>query len=176
MEHSNQRLILMSRNAVMEYGGILEQLFAQCHCTERFSVCSFEDFNEHLHVGTPYLAVLNSRQDCLEAGVLPTQTAVCVMDYDLAQQTDVGNAEHTRILTYSAYNDCADFTARNVHCMAEFGCAFEIVGVGVIGRIKLRTADAQDVQTALLGASVCLACGVPFAEVLASLNLLAVEV
>lgn len=48
------------------------------------------------------------------------------------------------------------------HCIQEFGCAFEIVGVGVIGRIKLRTAEPDDVKTALMGASVCLACGIPF--------------
>ncbi|MFQ9439701.1 MAG: hypothetical protein ACLR13_00240 [Acutalibacteraceae bacterium] len=46
----------------------------------------------------------------------------------------------------------------------------------MIGRIKLRTAEPDDVKTALMGASVCLACGIPFADVLTSLNMLAVGV
>ena len=161
MERNNTKLIVVSQHAMMTWGPILEQLFEQCHCSDRFSVCGFEEFLLHSEYGTPYIL---------------HNFSVCVMNYDLPVKLDTKKLDKCKVLTYSTSSDNADFTARNAHCIQEFGCAFEIVGVGVIGRIKLRTAEPDDVKTALMGASVCLACGIPFADVLTSLNMLAVGV
>ncbi len=77
------------------------------------------------------------------------------MNYDLPVKLDTKKLDKCRVLTYSTSSDNADFTARNAHCIQEFGCAFEIVGVGVIGRIKLRTAEPDDVKNSFNGC-VCL--------------------
>ena len=44
MERNNTKLIVVSQHAMMTWGPILEQLFEQCHCSDRFSVCGFEEF------------------------------------------------------------------------------------------------------------------------------------
>lgn len=176
MELSNTKLIVMSQNANLTWGPILEQLFEQCHCGDRFSVCDFDEYKAHYEYGAPYIVVLDSEDDCMQAANILCDFSVCVMNYDLPVKLDTKELDKCRVLTYSTSSDNADFTARNAHCIQEFGCAFEIVGVGVIGRIKLRTAEPDDVKTALLGASVCLACGIPFADVLTALNMLAVGV
>ena len=176
MERNNTKLIVVSQHAMMSWGPIFFQFFEQCHCSDRFSVCGFEEFLLHREYGNPYIIVLDSEDDCLQAANILHNFSVCVMNYDLPVKLDTKKLDKCRVLTYSTSSDNADFTARNAHCIQEFGCAFEIVGVGVIGRIKLRTAEPDDVKTALMGASVCLACGIPFADVLTSLNMLAVGV
>ena len=176
MERSNTKLIVMSQHTTLTWGPILEQLLEQCHCSERFSVCGFEEYLSHSECGVPYAVVLDSEDDCRQAANILHHFSVCVMNYDLPVKLDVKQLDRCRVLTYSTTSDSADFTARNAHCIQEFGCAFEIVGVGVIGRIKLRTAEPDDVKTALMSASMCIACGIPFADVLTSLNMLAVGV
>lgn len=176
MEINRTKLIVMSQHANLMWGAILEQLFEQCHCSERFCVCDIDEFKTHCEYGVPYMIVLDSEEDCKGAVDILQYFSVCVINYNLSLKIDTKLLDKCRILTYSTSSDSADFTARNAHCIQEFGCAFEIVGVGVIGRIKLRTAEPEDVKTALLGASVCLACGIPFADVLAALNMLAVGV
>ena len=58
MERNNTKLIVMSQYAMMTWGPILEQLFEQCHCSDRFSVCGFKEFLLHSEYGTPYIIVL----------------------------------------------------------------------------------------------------------------------
>lgn len=176
MEQNNTKLIVMSQSATLTWGPILEQLFEQCHCGDKFFICGFEEYKTHCQYGNPYIIVLDSEDDCMKAVPILHDFSVCVMNYDLPVTLDTKVLDKCRVLTYSTSSDHADFTARNAHCIQEFGCAFEIVGVGVIGRIKLRTAESDDVKTALMGASVCLACGIPFADVLTALNMLAVGV
>ncbi len=53
MERNNTKLIVMSQYAMMTWGPILEQLFEQCHCSDRFSVCGFKEFLLHSEYGTP---------------------------------------------------------------------------------------------------------------------------
>lgn len=176
MEINRTKLIAMSQHANVVWGSILERLFEQCHCGDRFSICGFDELKTYCGYGDPHIIVLDSEEDYIQAVDIFNDFSVCVMNYDLSVNIGLKTLGQCRILTYSTTSDCADFTARNAHCVQDFGCVFEIVGVGVIGRIKLRTAEPDDVKTALLGASVCLACGIPFADVLAALNMLAVGV
>mgnify|MGYP007063263628 CR=1 FL=1 len=57
MERNNTKLIVVSQHAMMTWGPILEQLFEQCHCSDRFSVCGFEEFLLHREYGNPYIIV-----------------------------------------------------------------------------------------------------------------------
>ena len=72
--------------------------------------------------------------------------------------------------TYSSKTDLADFTARNIRFTTAGFVAFEIVGVGIIGRVKLNTRDSGAVDDALAASAAAVATGIPFADVLKALN------
>lgn len=90
---------------------------------------------------------------------------ICVTAYEFAALPALAGLNP---LTYSTISDSADFTARNIRQTAEGFTAFEIIGVGVIGRVKLNSKES--VTSALAAAATAIACGVPFAEVLDALN------
>lgn len=92
---------------------------------------------------------------------------VCVVDYDLAAQPSLAGL---KLLTYSTTSDSADFTARNIRRTPEGFIAFEMIGVGVIGRVKLGTGGGESINCVLAAAAAAIACGIPFAEVLDALN------
>ncbi len=73
-------------------------------------------------------------------------------------------------VTYSAEWDGADFTARNVRALPDGMTAFEIVGIGIIGRVRLERGRGEDVEASLAAAAAATAVGVPFAEALGALN------
>lgn len=91
--------------------------------------------------------------------------ARCVMDYDLPVES--GKIPAEKILTYSDKSDNADFTARNIRTVGD-GVVFEIVGIGIIGRVKLP--DPGRIKSCLMAASAAISCGIPFADVLGGLN------
>lgn len=98
----------------------------------------------------------------------PSEFATCVVEYSLSQEQEFARLNNT--VTYSAEKDGADFTARNIRLTQENRAAFEIVGVGIIGRVRLKSGDASLVPPALAAATAAIAAGVPFAEVLEGLN------
>ncbi|HEX3037693.1 MAG TPA: hypothetical protein VHO94_01700 [Oscillospiraceae bacterium] len=91
----------------------------------------------------------------------------CVMDYDMHVPSSADYFTDCKILTYSTGSDNADFTARYIHTL-NGETAFEIVGVGVIGRVRLR--DSAIVKASLVAACAAVSCGIPFADVLNALN------
>lgn len=91
----------------------------------------------------------------------------CVMDYDAHIPSSADYFTGCKILTYSTSSDNADFTARYIHTL-DRETAFEIVGVGVIGRVRLRHPDL--VKASLIAASSAISCGISFADVLNALN------
>lgn len=95
---------------------------------------------------------------------------VCVLDYDVPSPLSEPQQEGCRFLTYSMESDNADFTVRGIRETGENELAFEVVGVGVIGRVRLQTSERKQVKAALVAASGALACGIPFAQVLETLN------
>lgn len=96
----------------------------------------------------------------------------CVMDYDNSVPPFADYLIDCKIRTYSATSDNADFTARYIHTIDE-ETAFEIVGVGVIGRAKLRNPDM--VKPSLVAAAAAISCGVSFADMLDALNNMKIE-
>ncbi len=98
--------------------------------------------------------------------------SVCVAAYEFAAQPELAVLHP---LTYSVKSDSADFTARNIRQTQDGFTAFEIVGVGVIGRVKLAARTEGAVCAALSAAAASIACGIPFAEVLDALNNMKIE-
>lgn len=66
--------------------------------------------------------------------------------------------------TYSAKSDAADYTAREIHQRPE-GVEFQLVGTGVIGRVRLRIPGLFSVYNALAAAACALRLGLPFDKV-----------
>lgn len=93
--------------------------------------------------------------------------SVCVADYAFSAMPEIAALKP---LTYSTSSDSADFTARNIRKLPEGFSAFEMIGVGVIGRVRLATENPDWVGPALAAAAAAIACGIPFAEVLEALN------
>lgn len=71
--------------------------------------------------------------------------------------------------TYSAADDSAAYTARNIRQRPD-GVDFELVGTGVIGRVRLHTPGLFSVYNALAAATCALTLGMPFDEVVAALG------
>lgn len=91
----------------------------------------------------------------------------CVMDYDTPIPPSADYFQGCKLSTYSTSSDNADFTARYIHTL-DGEIAFEIVGVGVIGRVRINDPDL--VKAALVAASAAISCGISFADVLSALN------
>ncbi len=98
---------------------------------------------------------------------VPALSRTCVMRFEPDRQKPPG---FQNVVTYSTKWDCADFTARNIRQLPNGTTAFEIVGVGIIGRARLGEGLGGDVEAALAAAAAAMAAGMPFAEVLKALN------
>ena len=72
------------------------------------------------------------------------------------------------LLSYSVDNDRADYVARNVRHRAD-GVDFELVGVGNIGRVRMRIPGKFSVYNGLAAATACLAAGMSFDRVVEAL-------
>lgn len=70
--------------------------------------------------------------------------------------------------TYSAKSDAADYTAREIQQRPE-GVEFQLVGTGVIGRVRLRIPGLFSVYNALAAAACALRLGIPFDKVVEAL-------
>lgn len=73
------------------------------------------------------------------------------------------------IITFSAGNDEAVYTARNIRQRAD-GVDFELLGTGVIGRVRLGIPGEFSVYNALAAASCALTLGMPFVNVIEALS------
>ena len=137
-------------------------------CCERGSYCvapAGEPLPPNI---TPAVLLLCDEEKIADAELF----SACVACYEFAALPELA-ALHP--LTYSIKSDCADFTARNIRQTPDGFIAFEIVGVGVIGRVKLAVHTEESVQVLLAAASALVACGIPFAEVLNVLNNMHIE-
>ncbi|HHV32309.1 hypothetical protein [Caproiciproducens sp. LBM24188] len=73
-------------------------------------------------------------------------------------------------VTYSMEDDRADYTVKNIRRSPDGQMTFEIVGAGVIGRVKRNSGQAEFVEQALAAAAAAMTAGISFAEVLDALN------
>lgn len=172
---SGVRLIVLADEiASCEQNGlampVLKQMLVDCGFDQRYHVMLWSQMKTGIPAGSePYaLVTLQVTQTAEEL----SRFSICVSDYDYDLQMPDGETvpESYRMMTYSTTSDNADFTARNIRNFQEKGFAFEMVGIGVIGRIQLRNGSEQAVRGSLIAASAALTCGIPFAEVLEALN------
>lgn len=102
------------------------------------------------------------------AGLVPGPGVDCVADIKLQPEL-AGNG--ARLVTFSDSSDSADFTARNIRVIGGDAVAFEIVGIGLIGRVRLNgTSEQGVVLPAITAAATALTAGVPFAMMMDALN------
>lgn len=151
-------------------------------CVAENNGCAAEILNSILqYCGRDnYINVINGTS--LTGNIKPTELLICTLcgkinikecqcvisEYSLLH--DPGYSYLQPCTTYSSKTDSADFTARNIR-YAQDGCvAFEIVGVGIIGRVKLNTRDKGIVDDALAASAAAVGIGIPFADVLKALN------
>ncbi len=91
---------------------------------------------------------------------------VCVAEWELANlATEAG-----KLITYSLAKNDANFTARNIRAAPDGTIAFEMVGFGIIGRVRLCDGSPAGVEESLAAACAAVGAGIPFAEILQALN------
>lgn len=98
--------------------------------------------------------------------------SACVANYNIAARPEL---QGLNPVTFSVESDSADFTARNIRRTQDDCTAFEIVGVGVIGRVRLAGDSTRYVETVLAAAAAAISAGIAFAEVLEALNHIEIE-
>ncbi len=140
---------------------VLERVLRGCGRNNYFAA----DARDALPAGAQPAVLLAAGPD---AALKPGDFPVCVAEYGLARRPEF--AGHPRLITYSAERDAADFTARNIRTLPDGSAAFEIVGVGIIGRVRLRSGGVGAAGPAMAAAAAAIAAGIPFAEVLKALN------
>lgn len=139
---------------------VLRQILRSCRKENYTAVGAGETVPQ----GTPSSILLACGPEC---PVEAEGYGACVADYESAFPP--GFAGFGRLTTYSVDRDGADFTAKNIRSAQDGSTAFEIVGSGIIGRVRLG-AGMPGIRCALAAASAALAAGIPFADVLRALN------
>ena len=97
-----------------------------------------------------------------------TQCRAAVVNIDDSWSGQLMEGLDCRRITYSALKYEADYTARNIRQRAD-GVDFELVGTGVIGRVRLAIPGEFSVYNAMAAASCALTLGMPFAKVVEAL-------
>lgn len=101
--------------------------------------------------------------------ILFKQSNCAVINIDDQRAKEISDGLDCPVVTYSAYNDEADYTARNIRPRPD-GVDFELVGTGQIGRVRLRLPGMFSVYNAMAAASCALSLGLPFDRVVDALG------
>lgn len=140
---------------------VLRQIIAHCGLDDRYQVVPAGELEHLSGKWMPYAWVA---EDLTAQPVMAFP--IRVSDYDCGAEEGM-TYHHT---TFSTETDGADFVARNVRRFQNAGYAFDLVGLGIIGRIHLISNDPQILRATLIAASAALSCGVSFADVVEVLN------
>ncbi|HCC35414.1 MAG TPA: UDP-N-acetylmuramoyl-L-alanyl-D-glutamate--2,6-diaminopimelate ligase, partial [Ruminococcaceae bacterium] len=92
-----------------------------------------------------------------------------VFNYDDRLVRDVMRECQCECISFSALSDEADYTAKNISYRVG-GVDFELVGVGVIGRVHFATPGKFSVYNALAAGVAATATGMPFTAAVAALS------
>lgn len=117
----------------------------------------------HREMGAPLLLIVDRPALLAYTDAFPKVLA----EYSLRAALPLSTCAVT---TYSLEEDGADYTARNLRVTPEGFTAFEIVGTGCIGRVRLRHLPAGGQSVILQAVGAVAACGVPFADALNTLQ------
>ena len=94
---------------------------------------------------------------------------ISVVNIDDPCASDMTEGTSGKVVTYSINSDYSDYTAKNIKLRPD-KVVFEMLGFGVIARIKLHIPGQFSVYNAMAAASAALAIGIPFTEVTAALS------
>ena len=92
-----------------------------------------------------------------------------IVNLDDGHAPDMMAGAPCRLVTYSVDSDRGDYVARNVRHAAT-GVDFELVGVGQIGRVRMKIPGQFSVYNGLAAATTCLTAGMAFDDVVAALS------
>lgn len=164
-EKSTRKIIAVADDAMDRDDltvAILRQIMAHCGLDDRYQVVSAGELGCLTGRWTPYAWVAEDH-----SAPPSGEFSICVSDYDGRATGDNGGCHYT---TFSTVADGADFVARNIRRAKAVGYTFDLVGLGIIGRIHLQWNDPHLLRSTLVAASAALSCGVSFADVVEVLN------
>ena len=141
---------------------VLRRIIGSCGLGDRYLVVPVSRLGAVAGRWAPYALVSAETPPAAQAA----RFQICVSDRgsaDLPEET----CHHT---TYSLGDDRADFVAKNLRHFQGRGETFDLVGLGIIGRIRLAAGDERTLRATLIAASAALSCGISFADVLEVLN------
>jgi len=131
--------------------------------TSEFETAVFTNLTQdHLDYHGTMEAYLNAKRKLF----FMTGQGVINLDDPFAEQLIDGIPCET--ITYSIDTDLSDYTAKNVQMRAD-GVDFELVGKGVIGRVKLPIPGLFSVYNAMAAAACAFHCGLSFDQVITGL-------
>ncbi|MBR5543628.1 MAG: UDP-N-acetylmuramoyl-L-alanyl-D-glutamate--2,6-diaminopimelate ligase [Oscillospiraceae bacterium] len=88
------------------------------------------------------------------------QAKCSVINYDDPAGKRIAKTAGGKVVTYSAYDNSADYIAKNIRLKAS-SCEFELVGIDMIGRVELGIPGQFSVYNAMCASSVLLSLGIP---------------
>ena len=171
-EKSGRKLIVISQEILRQDPGnialtTLREILAHCGLDDRYLVLPEGGELPPGEGASPYALVT----DVLPQKETLQQYRICISDYDDSE--GAVPKDGCRCTTFSTRSDAADFVAKNLHPLASGGNAFELEGLGIIGRVRLGSAGEQMLRCVLIAAASALSCGISFAEVVEVLNQIA---
>ena len=144
---------------------VLQSIVSHCGLDDRYLVVPSSQLDGVTGRWTPFALVSDEQPSEGEAAPY----CVCVSEREEGVLPETV-CHHT---TYSLEDDRADFVAKNLRNFQGRGYTFDLVGLGIIGRIHLLSGDEQTLRSTLIAASAALSCGFSFADVVEVLNALA---
>ena len=147
---------------------VLQSIVSHCGLDDRYLVVPTSQLDAVCDRWTPFALVADEQPS--EAAA--SHYCVCISDREEGVLPETV-CHHT---TYSLEDDRADFVAKNLRNFQGRGYTFDLVGLGIIGRIHLLSGDEQTLRSTLIAASAALSCGISFADVVEVLNTLAAMV
>lgn len=92
-----------------------------------------------------------------------------IINIDDPNAPDMINAAECKVLTYSAKDMNADYTARNIRMRSD-GVDYEIVGMGIIGRVMIGIPGSFSVMNSLSAIACSVSLGLPLKGVIDALK------
>lgn len=127
---------------------------------EDYSVATIE-FEGLPKVQSAAAVIGTAAQACEEAFLQKYNRVVFPYNKNKKKHT---SAEGVQVIEYSHDEDCADLVAKNIVEADEY-TSFELLGTGIIGRIKLHKGSGLTVEAALALSGALLAAGISLSDV-----------
>ena len=164
--YSFQRLLRQMADAGCDY--VVMEASSHALDQDRVAGCTFEA-GIFTNLTQDHLDYHKTMENYLQAKKkLFAQSRLAVINADDPYAAQMRDGLSIPVYTFSTQDNSADFVAHNIQSRPD-GVDFELVGTGLIGRVRLCTPGRFSVYNAM-GAAVCaVALGIPFDTVIAAL-------